>query len=86
MSGVYSLSTTVKIIFILPKAREQLNFKLYLSLCVTNCVTFHYYFFPLIIPKSTLQKRYIVYYKSILQKRSVIYYYLSPLIMPKNIL
>ena len=34
----------------------------------SNWATFHHYFFSLIIPKSTLQKR------------SIIYYYLSPLI------
>ena len=76
MSGVYFLSTTVDITFILPKlnlkkaTKKQLNFSnsIFCSVWKTEQL-FFIIFFSLIIPKSTLQKR------------SIIYYYLSPLII-----
>ena len=65
MSGVYSLSTTVDITFILPKLDLKTDkkaiklFKLHFWLCVKNGATFHhFFFFSLIIPK--------VLYKSVL--------------------
>ena len=76
MSGVYSLSTTVDITFILPKLDLKTDkkaiklFKLHFWLCVKNGATFHHFFFFFTYhPKSTLQKR------------SIVYYYFSPLII-----
>ena len=67
MSGVYSLSTTVDITFILPKldlkkpTKKQLNFSnsIFCSVRKTEQL-FIIIFFSLIIPKSTLQKRFII--------------------------
>ena len=96
MSGVYSLSTTVDITFILPKldlkkpTKTQLNFQTQLN------------FFSLIIPKSTLQKRSIIYYylppliidlpypevlyKSVLlSSKNVAFPNLTSLILPKSV-
>ena len=76
MSGVYSLSTTADITFILPKldlkkpTKKQLNFSnsIFCSVWKTEKL-FIIIFFSLIIPQSTLQKC------------SIIYYYLPPLII-----
>ena len=76
MSGVYFLSTTVDITFILPKlnlkkaTKKQLNFSnsIFCSVWKTEQL-FFIIFFSLIIPKSTLQKG------------SITYYYLSSLII-----
>ena len=75
MSGVYYLSTTVDITFILLKqdlkkpTKKQLNFSNSIFCSVWKTEQLFFIFFSLIIPKSTLQKR------------SIIYYYLSPLII-----
>ena len=88
MSGVYSLSTTVEITFILPKLYlKKINkkatelCKLHLLLYMNNWATFHHFFFHLSYPKVLYESVLLSSKNVALCKLSIIYYYLSPLII-----